>query len=72
MRPYCETRIPKAEDAYTSSHTDVLELLESLTELVQDMDAPGTTPINWAHVGSMNEIKRKLLSVMEFMGGGDS
>ena len=65
------TKKPKleAEPAYEHAHLVARDLLERIEELLQDMPAPGVEehPINWGHVGEINEINRHLSEVVAFL-----
>jgi hypothetical protein len=64
----------QAEPAYEDGHRIARDLLERITELLQDMPAPGDDehPIDWTHVGSINEVNRRLSSVVAFLDGSES
>lgn len=56
-----------AEAAYVQAMFDCHATLERIQELLSDMPAPDSgTHINWAHVGTVNEVKRQLEAVVEF------
>ena len=61
----------QAEAAYENAHLVAQDLVERIRELLFDMPAPGVEehPINWAHVGSINEVNKQLSDVVEFLGG---
>lgn len=60
-----------AEDAYVAAHTEALGLLQRLEEAMFDLPAPGgEAVINWAHVGTVTELKRQLGEALAFVGGG--
>ena len=46
-------------------------LLERIEELLFDLPAPGDDehPINWAHVGDVNEVNSRLSAVVAFLEG---
>lgn len=60
-----------AEAAYENAHLVAQDLVERIRELLFDLPAPGNDehPINWAHVGSINEVNRRLSSVVAFLEG---
>ena len=60
-----------AEAAYENSHLVAQDLVQRIGELLFDLPAPGNDehPINWADVGSVNEIKNRLSSVVAFLEG---
>ena len=59
----------EAEPAYEHAHLVARDLLERIEELLQDMPAPGVEehPINWGHVGEINEVNQRLSSVVAFL-----
>lgn len=59
-----------AEDAYVAHHAEAAALLEQLQEALFDLPAPdGEIPINWAHVGTVAELRRQLAEALAFVGG---
>lgn len=60
-----------AEAAYENAHLVAQDLVERIRELLFDLPAPGNDehPINWAHVGSVNEVNNRLSSVVAFLEG---
>jgi hypothetical protein len=62
-----------AEAAYENAHLVAQDLVERIRELLFDLPAPGNDeqPINWAHVGSVNEVNNRLSSVIAFLDGTD-
>jgi hypothetical protein len=60
-----------AEAAYENAHLVAQDLVERVRELLFDLPAPGSDehPINWAHVGSVNEVNKRLSSVVAFLEG---
>ena len=60
-----------AEAAYENAHLVAQDLVERIRELLFDLPAPGNDehPINWAHVGSINEVNNRLSSVVAFLEG---
>ena len=60
-----------AEAAYENSHLVAQDLVQRIGELLFDLPAPGNDehPINWADVGSVNEINNRLSSVVAFLEG---
>lgn len=59
-----------AEDAYVAQHAEAAALLEQLQEALFDLPAPdGEIPINWAHVGTVAELRRQLAEALAFVGG---
>jgi hypothetical protein len=61
----------RAEAAYENAHLVAQDLVERIRELLNDMPAPGVEehPINWAHVGSINEVNQRLSQVVAFLDG---
>lgn len=68
-----QNRKPKlnAEAAYENAHLVAQDLVQRIGELLFDLPAPGNEerPINWADVGSINEVNRRLSSVIAFLEG---
>ncbi len=62
-----------AEAYYENAHLEAQDLLERIGELLVDMPAPGNDEhrINWADVGSVNEVNNRLSSVVAFLEGAD-
>ena len=60
-----------AEAAYENAHLVAQDLVERIRELLFDLPAPGNDehPINWADVGSVNEVNNRLSSVIAFLSG---
>ncbi|GIW97569.1 MAG: hypothetical protein KatS3mg111_0902 [Pirellulaceae bacterium] len=60
-----------AEAAYENAHLVAQDLVQRIGELLFDLPAPGNDehPINWADVGSVNEVNSRLLSVVAFLEG---
>lgn len=60
-----------AEAAYENAHLVAQDLVQRIGELLFDMPAPGNDehPINWADVGSVNEVNNRLSSVVAFLEG---
>ena len=61
----------QAEAAYENAHLVAQDLVERINELLFDMPAPGVEehPIDWTHVGSINEVNTRLSSVVAFLEG---
>jgi len=68
-----ENQKPKlnAEAAYENAHIVAQDLVQRIGELLFDLPAPGNDehPINWAHVGSINEVNNRLSSIVAFLDG---
>lgn len=62
-----------AEAAYENAHLVAQDLVERIGELLFDLPAPGNDehPIDWADVGSINEVNNRLSSVVAFLEGTD-
>jgi hypothetical protein len=62
-----------AEAAYENAHLVAQDLVERIRELLFDLPAPGDDehPINWGHVGSINEVNSRLSSVVAFLDGSE-
>ena len=60
-----------AEAAYENAHLVAQDLVERIKELLFDLPAPGMeeAPINWCHVGSINEVNNRLSQIVAFLDG---
>ena len=60
-----------AEAAYENAHLVAQDLVQRIGELLFDQPAPGNDehPINWAHVGSLSEVNKRLSAVVAFLEG---
>jgi len=60
-----------AEAAYENAHLVAKDLVERINELLFDMPAPyeDDHKINWAHVGSLNEVNNRLSAIVAFLDG---
>ena len=58
-----------AEAAYENAHLVAQDLVQRIGELLFDLPAPDNDehPINWANVGSLNEVNNRLSSVVAFL-----
>lgn len=57
-----------AQDAYLESHTEALGLLEELQQALFDLPAPdGEVAINWAHVGTVAEVRDQIKRTLAFL-----
>lgn len=67
-----ENKKPKltAEAAYENAHLVAQDLVQRIGELLFDLPAPGNDEhsINWADVGTVNEVNKRLSSVVAFLG----
>jgi hypothetical protein len=64
----------KAEAAYENAHLVAQDLVQRIHELLFDMPAPGNDeypihPINWGDVAQINEVNKRLSSVVAFLDG---
>ena len=61
----------RLEDADEHAHLEAVGALDVILELLHDLPAPGNDeyPINWGHVGDLNEINKRLGSVVAFLEG---
>jgi len=65
----------KAEAAYTATligaRLVAQDLVERVRERLFDMPAPGDDehPINWCHVGDINEVNNRLSHIIDFLSG---
>ncbi len=60
-----------AEAAYENAHLVAQDLVERIRELLFDLPAPGNVEhqINWADVGSVNEVNNRLSAIVAFLDG---
>ena len=60
-----------ADEAYMDAHNVAVELIQRASRSIFDVPAAGDDehPINWGHVGSMNEIVRRLNAVVACIEG---
>jgi hypothetical protein len=60
-----------AEAAYENAHIVAQDLVQRIGELLFDLPAPGNDehPIHWGHVGSVNEVNKRLSSIVAFLEG---
>jgi hypothetical protein len=69
------TRTTKTETsnaciAYEQSHDEAVHLVEQIRDALYDLPAPdGEIPINWGHVGSLNEVANRLRATLAFLNG---
>ena len=63
-----------AEAAYENAHLVAQDLVQRIGELLLDLSAPcyGKHPINWGHVGDINEVNNRLSAVVAFLDGTKS
>jgi hypothetical protein len=62
-----------AEAAYENAYLVAQDLVQHIEELLFNLPAPGKEqrPINWADVGSLNEVNKRLSLVVAFLEGAD-
>lgn len=62
---------PNTNDAYAVAHHQAQDLIKQIGELLFDCPAPDDEerPLDWGHVGSMNEVNRRLAAVVAFLNG---
>lgn len=60
-----------ADAAYENGHLVAQDLVERIKELLHDLPAPDNDehPIHWGHVGDINEVNKRLSSVVAFLEG---
>ena len=60
-----------AEAAYENAHLVAQDMVERIRELLFDLPAPGNDEhsINWADVGSVNEVNNRLSAIVAFLDG---
>ena len=60
-----------AEPAYENAHLVAQDLVQRIGELPFDLPASGNDehPINWADVGTVNEVNSRLSSIVAFLEG---
>ena len=60
-----------AEAAYENAHLVAQDLVQRIGELLFDLPAPGDDehPINWSHVGTLNEVNNRLSAIVAFLDG---
>ena len=56
-----------AQIAYCKAHALALQELENIRDYIENMPAPDSNT-DWGHVGSMNYIASKLISVLDTDG----
>ena len=61
----------QAGAAYENAHLVAQDMVERIRELLLDLPAPGVEehPIDWTHVGSINEVNKRLSDVVAFLEG---
>lgn len=63
-----------AEAAYENAHLVAQDLVQRIGELLFNLPALGNDehPINWADVGSINEVNNRLSSIVAFLEGAEA
>lgn len=66
-----ENQKPSAEEAYENAHLKAQALVQQISELLFELPAPGDDdyPVDWGHVGTVNEVNRHLTEVFDFLAG---
>lgn len=56
---------------WPTGHLVAQDLVERIRELLFDLPSPGSDehPINWADVGSVNEVNNRLSAIVAFLDG---
>lgn len=54
-----------AEEAYAGRHCQAQSLAWEISQLIEDMAAPGTQPIHWGHVAALARVCELLEEVKE-------
>ena len=62
-----------ADAVYKNAHLVAQDYVSRIRQLLFDMQAPNNSesPINWGHVGDIDEINLQLARVIDFMIGAD-
>jgi hypothetical protein len=60
-----------AEEAYVRAHMRAAELLDAISDRLQDLPAPGNDdrPIHWGHVGDLDHVHALLKQITDFLDG---
>lgn len=58
-----------AQDAYASAHAQALDLLNTLRDRLEDMDAPSERT-HWGHVGDITALVAQLRAIADPEGSG--
>lgn len=59
-----------AEEAYVRAHVQATELVDAISDRLQDMPAPGCGhAIHWGHVGDLNHVNALLKQIADFLNG---
>ena len=53
--------------AYTDAHAFVLHYLDEIGGRIHDLPAPASEELRWGHVDTMNDVKRNLRHVVEYL-----
>jgi hypothetical protein len=63
-----------ADAAYENAHLVAQDMIAKLAEVLFEMPAPGddtASPINWGHVGTLNEVNARLTDLIKFVKNED-
>lgn len=58
--------------AYLAAHAAAAELLEDITEALDEYHCVAPEQINWGHVGDVNEVVSQLAAIKNFIAGDES
>lgn len=61
-----------AIDAYLAAHAAAAELLEDITEALEEHHGVGPDEINWSHVGDVTAVVEQLTAIKDFISGDES
>ena len=63
----------QAEAAYENAHLTARDLIQAISEALDDMPAPDNDdcPIHWGHVGDVVEVNRRLSELLGFLTGSE-
>lgn len=65
------TKKQTANDAYLAAHLEAQKMVKKIETLLFDLPAPDDDehPLNWGHVGNMQETNSRLKAVIAFLTG---
>ena len=60
-----------ADAAYENAHLVAQDLVARIGEMLFELPAPGNEerPVDWAHVGTVNEVNCALSQIVHFLAG---
>jgi hypothetical protein len=61
-----------ALDEYMAAQAAAAELLEDITEALDEHHGVGPDEINWGHVGDVNAVVEQLTAIKNFISGDES